>query len=325
MKAAIYRNYGPPEVIHLEDQPRPAPADDEVLVRIRAAAVNPMDYHFIGGTMVMRLMTGLRRPKPTRPGVDLAGEVEAIGRSVTRFRVGDAVFGVARGAFAEYACAKERQLELKPANATFEQAATVPVAGLTALQGLRNKGCIQPGQRVLINGAAGGVGTFAVQIAKAFGAEVTAVCSTKGVELVRSLGADHVIDYTRDDFTRGASKYDLLVDCAGNRSLRECRRVMTPKGTYVAIGARPGGRWVGPLPQVLKLLVSGRFVSQRVVLFVASINPGDLTVMKDLIEAGKVTPVIDRSYELSEVVAAVRHAKEGHALGKVVITVEPGG
>jgi NADPH:quinone reductase-like Zn-dependent oxidoreductase len=169
------------------------------------------------------------------------------------------------------------------------------------------------------------VGTFAVQIAKAFGAEVTAVCSTKGVELVRSLGADHVIDYTRDDFTRGASKYDLLVDCAGNRSLRECRRVMTPKGTYVAIGARPGGRWVGPLPQVLKLLVSGRFVSQRVVLFVASINPGDLTVMKDLIEAGKVTPVIDRRYELSEVVAAVRHAKEGHALGKVVITVEPGG
>jgi NADPH:quinone reductase-like Zn-dependent oxidoreductase len=325
MKAAIYRNYGPPEVIHLEDQPRPAPADDEVLVRIRAAAVNPMDYHFIGGTMVMRLMTGLRKPKPTRPGVDLAGEVDAIGRSVTRFRVGDAVFGVARGAFAEYACAKERQLELKPANATFEQAATVPVAGLTALQGLRNKGCIQPGQRVLINGAAGGVGTFAVQIAKAFGAEVTAVCSTKGVELVRSLGADHVIDYTRDDFTRGASKYDLLVDCAGNRSLRECRRVMTPKGTYVAIGARPGGRWVGPLPQVLKLLVSGRFVSQRVVLFVASINPGDLTVMKDLIEAGKVTPVIDRRYELSEVVAAVRHAKEGHALGKVVITVEPGG
>jgi NADPH:quinone reductase-like Zn-dependent oxidoreductase len=324
MKAAVYRNYGPPEVIHLEDQPRPAPADDEVLIRIRAAAVNPMDYHFIGGTMLLRLMTGLRRPKQTRPGADLAGHIEAIGRNVTRFRVGDAVFGVARGAFAEYACAKERQLALKPANATFEQAAAVPVAGLTALQSLRDRGCVQPGQKVLINGAAGGVGTFAVQIAKAFGAEVTAVCSTRGLEFVRSLGADHVIDYTRDDFTRSAAKYDLLVDCAGNRSLRECRRVMTPKGTYVGIGARPGGRWVGPLPQVLKLLVSGRFVSQRVVLFVASINPGDLTVMKDLIEAGKVTPVIDRSYELSEVVAAVRHAKEGHALGKVVITVEPG-
>ena len=324
MKAAVYRMYGQPEVIQLEDHPAPTPGDDEVLVKIRAAAVNPMDYHFIGGTMIVRLMTGLRRPKQTRPGVDLAGEVEAIGRNVTRFRVGDAVFGVARGSFAQCACAKERQLALKPANATFEQAAAVPVAGLTALQSLRDKGCVQPGQRVLINGAAGGVGTFAVQIAKAFGAEVTAVCSTKGVELVRSLGADHVIDYTRDDFTRGDAKYDLLVDCAGTRSLRECRRVMTPKGTYVGIGARPGGRWVGPLPQVLKLLVSGRFVSQRVVLFVASINPGDLTVMKDLIEAGKVTPVIDRSYELSEVVAAVRHAKEGHALGKVVITVEPG-
>jgi NADPH:quinone reductase-like Zn-dependent oxidoreductase len=324
MKAAVYREYGQPEVIQLEDHPTPTPGDDEVLVRIRAASVNPMDYHFIGGTMIMRLMTGLRRPKPTRPGVDLAGEVEAIGRSVTRFRVGDAVFGVARGAFAEYACAKERQLALKPANATFEHAAAVPVAGLTALQALRDKGGIQAGQKVLINGAAGGVGTFAVQIAKAFGAEVTAVCSTKGVELVRSLGADHVIDYSRDDFTRSDAKYDLLADCAGNRSLWECRRVMTPKGTIVAIGARPGGRWVGPLPQVLKVLVSGRFVSQRVVLFVASINPGDLTVMKDLIEAGRVTPVIDRSYELSEVVAAVRHAKEGHALGKVVITVEPG-
>jgi NADPH:quinone reductase-like Zn-dependent oxidoreductase len=324
MKAAVYRNYGPPEVIHLEDQPRPAPADDEVLIRIRAAAVNPMDYHFIGGTMLLRLMTGLRRPKQTRPGADLAGHIEAIGRSVTRFRVGDEVFGVARGSFAEYACAKERQLALKPANATFEQAAAVPVAGLTALQSLRDKGCAQQGQRVLINGAAGGVGSFAVQIAKAFGAEVTAVCSTKGVDLVRSLGADHVIDYTRDDFTRSAAKCDVLVDCAGSRSLWDYRRVMTPKGTIVCIGARPGGRWLGPGPQLLKTFVSGRFVSQRVVLFVASINPGDLTVMKDLIEAGKVTPVIDRSYELSEVVAAVRHAKEGHALGKVVITVEPG-
>ena len=324
MKVAIYRAYGPPEVVHLEDAPRPEPADDEVLVRIRAASVNPMDYHFIGGIMLLRLMTGLRRPKPTRPGADLAGVVEAIGRNVTRFQVGDVVFGVARGALAEYACAKEHQLAPKPSNATFEQAAAVPVAGLTALQSLRNKGGIQRGQRVLINGAAGGVGTFAVQIARAFGAEVTGVCSTRGVELVRSLGADHVIDYSRDDFTRSASRYDLLVDCAGSRSVWECRRVMTPKGTIVAIGARPGGRWLGPLPQMLRVFASGKFATQRVVIFVASINPDDLIALKDLIEAGKVTPAIDRSYELSEVAAAVRHAKEGHPLGKVVVTMAAG-
>jgi NADPH:quinone reductase-like Zn-dependent oxidoreductase len=237
--------------------------------------------------------------------------------------VGDAVFGVARGAFAEVACAKESQLALKPTNATFEQAAAVPVAALTALQGLRNRGCIQPGQRVLITGASGGVGTFAVQIAKVLGAEVTAVCSGRSVELVRSLGAAHVIDYSRDDFTASAAKYDLILDCAGNRSLWACRRVMTPKGTFVGIGARPGGRWFGPLPHVLSVFVSGRFVSQSVILFVASINAGDLTVMRDLIEAHKVTPVIDRRFALSEVASAVRYLKEGHARGKVVITVQP--
>jgi NADPH:quinone reductase-like Zn-dependent oxidoreductase len=323
VRAAIYRDYGPPEVLHLEDEPRPTPADDEVRIRIRAAAVNPMDYHLMGGTMVLRLMTGLRRPKPTRPGVDLSGEVDAIGRNITRFQVGDAVFGVARGAFAEYACPKEDQLALKPANATFEQAAAVPVAGLTALQALRNRGRIQSGQRVLINGSAGGVGTFAVQIAKAFGAEVTGVCSTRSVELVRSLGAHHVIDYSRDDFTRSESKYDLLLDCVGNRSLWACRRVMTPKGMFVGIGARPGGRWFGPLPRVMSVFVSGMLVTQRVILFVASVNAGDLIVMKGLIEAGKVTPVIDRGYTLSEVAVAVRHLKEGHARGKVVITLEP--
>lgn len=278
----------------------------------------------MSGTMVLRLMTGLRRPKPTHPGVDLSGEVEAIGPNVTRFQVGDAVFGVARGAFAEYACARERQLALKPANATFEEAAAVPVAGSTALQALRDRGGIQPGQKVLINGAAGGVGTFAVQIAKAFGAEVTGVCSSRSEELVRSLGANLVIDYSREDFSRTAAKYDLILDCAGNHSVWECRRVMTPKGTLVAIGARPGGRWLGPLPQVLKVFVSGRFVSQQVIIFVASVNASDLTVMKDLIEANKVTPAIDTSYPLSEVGAAVRHLKDGHARGKVVITVEPG-
>jgi NADPH:quinone reductase-like Zn-dependent oxidoreductase len=324
MKAAVYRTYGQPEVIQLEDHPTPAPGDDEVLIRTRAVAINPMDYHLMGGTMVLRLMTGLHRPKPTRSGADVAGEVEAIGRNVTRFQVGDAVFGVARGAFAEYACAKESHLALKPANATFEQAAAVPVAGLTALQGLRNKGCIQPGQRILITGAAGGVGTFAVQLAKAFGAEVTGVCSTRSVDLVRSLGADHVIDYSRDDFTRSATKYDLLLDCAGNRSLWACRRVMTSNGTFVGVGARPGGRWLGPLPHVLNVFVSGRLVSQRVILFVASVNVSDLIVMTELIEAAKVTPVIDRSYTLSEVAAAVRHLRDGHARGKVVIAVQPG-
>ena len=324
MRSAVYRCYGPPEVIRLEDGPGPTPADDEVLIRIRAAAANPMDYHLMGGTIAMRLMTGLRSPKQTRPGTDLSGEVEAVGRSVTRFKVGDAVFGVARGTFAEYACAKEDKLALKPANATFEQAAAVPVAGLTALQGLLNRGRLQPGQRVVVNGAAGGVGTFAVQVAKALGANVTGVCSTGSADLVRSLGADHVIDYSRDDFTRNARRYDLILDCAGSRSLWACRRAMTPKATFVAIGARPGGPWLGPLPHVIATLVSGRFVSQRVIVFVASINAGDLNAMKELIEAGKVTPVIDGRYGLPEVAAALRHLKEGHARGKVVITVRPG-
>jgi NADPH:quinone reductase-like Zn-dependent oxidoreductase len=322
MKAIVYRDYGSPDVLHCEDVEKPSPGDHEVLVRIRAAAANPMDCHLMSGIYIMRIMTGLRRPKPTRPGADLAGEVEAVGRNVTRLRPGDPVFGAARGAFAEYACAHENRLALKPANVTFEQAAAVPVAGLTALQGLRDKARIQPGQRVLINGAAGGVGTFAVQIAKSFGAEVTGVCSTRNVELVRSLGADHVIDYTRDDFTRSAERYDLMFDCVGNRSLSVCRRVLTPRGTFVAVGARPGGHWVGPLPRLLEVLVSSWFVSQKVVFFLASIGTDDLLVMKELIEAKKVSPVIDRRYTLAEVSEAIRYLKEGHARGKVVITLE---
>jgi NADPH:quinone reductase-like Zn-dependent oxidoreductase len=322
MKAIVYHNYGSPDVLHCEEIEKPTPGDDEVLIRIRAAAANPMDYHFMSGAYVMRPMTGLRKPKPTCPGADLAGEVEAVGSSVTRFQRGDAVFGTSRGAFAEYVCAREDRLALKPTNLTFEQAAAIPVAGVTALQGLRDKGRVQPGQKVLINGAAGGVGTFAVQIAKWFGAHVTGVCSTRNVDLVRSIGADHVIDYTRDDFTRSAERYDLIFDCVGNRPLSACRRVMTPKGTFVAAGVRPGGRWIGPLPYLLKVLVSSWFVSQNVVFFVASIKTDDLIVLKELIEANKVTPVIDRRYTLSEAPEAIRYLKEGHARGKVVITVE---
>jgi len=320
MKAIVYRSYGAPDVLQCENVEKPTPGDDELLVRVHAAAINPLDYHMLGGLYIARIFRGLRKPKPTYPGVDLAGEVEAVGKSVTRFQPGDAVFGVARSAFAEYACASETRLALKPANVTFEQAAAIPVAGVTALQGLRDKGGIQSGQNVLINGAAGGVGTFAVQIAKSFGADVTGACSTGSMDLVRSIGADHVIDYTRD-VTTGAQRYDLILDCAGGRSLSAWRRIMTAKGTFVAIGARPGGRWFGPLPYVLKLLVTSRFVSQKVVFFVARVTAEDLTALKELVEANKITPVIDRQYSLSEISGAVQHLKTGHPRGKVVIHV----
>jgi len=323
MKAIVYHDYGSPDVLRCEDVAKPTPGDDEVLIRIRAAAANPMDYGLMSGVYLMRLMTGLRKPKLTRPGADLAGEVEAVGKNVTRFQPGDPVFGGARGAFAEYVCAREDRLASKPANLTFEQAAAIPVAGLTALQGLRDKGRLQPGQKVLVNGAAGGVGTFAVQVGKWLGAQVTGVCSTRNVDLVRSIGADHVIDYTRDDFTRSGERYDLIFDCMGNRPLSDWRHVMTPRGTFVAVGGRPGGRWVGPLPYLLKLLVSSRFVSQKVVLFMASLRSDDLIILKELIEAKEVTPVIDRRYKLIEAADAIRYLKAGHARGKVVIAVEP--
>jgi NADPH:quinone reductase-like Zn-dependent oxidoreductase len=320
-KAVVYREYGSADVLRCEDVEKPSPGDDEVLIRIRAAAANPLDYHLMGGAFLMRPMTGLRQPKTTRPGVDFAGEVEAVGRNVARFRQGDAVFGALRGAFAEYGCALQTRVALKPANVTFEQAAAIPVAGLTALQGLRDRGRIQPGQNVLINGAAGGVGTFAMQIAKSFGARVTGVCSTRNLDLVRSLGADHVIDYARDDFTRSAQRYDLIFDCVGNHRFSACRRVMTPKGTFVAIGVRPGGRWLGPLPYLLKVFASAPFVSQRVVFFIAAVTTDDLAALSELIEANKLTPIIDRRYPLCETPEAIRYLKEGHARGKVVITV----
>jgi NADPH:quinone reductase-like Zn-dependent oxidoreductase len=323
MKAIVYREYGSPDVLKLEDVEKPTPADNEVLVRVRAAALNPLDWHFMRGTPYFgRVTMGLLRPKVTRLGVDVAGQVEAVGRNVTQFKPGDEVFGGRTGAFGEYVCIREdRALVLKPANLTFEQAAAVPVAAITALQGLRDKGHLQPGQKVLINGASGGVGTFAVQIAKSSGAEVTGVCSTKNVDMVRSIGADRVIDYTREDFTKGAQRYDVILDCVGNHSLLDLRRVLNPRGIYVMVGG-PAGRWIDPLPRGLEALVLSRFVSQDMAMFLAELNKKDLTILRDLLQAGKLTPVIDRRYGLSEVPAAIRYLEQGHARGKVVITLE---
>jgi NADPH:quinone reductase-like Zn-dependent oxidoreductase len=323
MKAIRFRRYGSPDVLEYTDVETPAPGDDEVLIRVRAASVNPIDWHYVRGTpFLVRLMAGLRQPKDPRLGTDLAGVVEATGRNVTQFRPGDEVYGAAKGAYAEYACAREDKVAPKPANVSFEQAAAVPVAGLTGLQALRDKGRVQAGQSVLINGAAGGVGTFAVQIAKTFGAEVTAVCSTKNVELVRSLGAAHVIDYTREDFTASGRRFDVIVDCIGNHSLTACRRVMPRRGSYVVVGG-PDTGWMAPLPFILKVMLLSPFVSQRMAPVVASLSRADLMALKELIESGKVTPAIDRSYPLHETAEAIRYVETKHARGKVVITVAP--
>ncbi len=321
MKAAVYRAYGSPEQVRAEELPRPVPSDDQVLVRVRAASANAMDSHFMSGFWLMRPMTGIIRPKQTIPGVDLAGEVEAVGRNVSRFKPGDSVFGVARGTFAEYACAPHDRLALKPAHLTFEQAATIPVAGVTALQVFRDKAALQPGQKVLITGASGGVGSFAVQMAKALGAEVTAVCHTRSMELVRTLGADRIIDYSREDFSRGAYRYDVVLDIAGSRPLSAYRRVMMPKGIFLPIGIRPGGSLVGPLFHLLSLVLSKPFVSQRVTFVMGRINPEDLAAITHMIETKQVTPVIDRIYPLSEAAAALRHLKEGHPQGKIVVRI----
>jgi NADPH:quinone reductase-like Zn-dependent oxidoreductase len=322
MKAIINHKYGSPENLKLQEIEKPVINDDSVLVRVRAASVNPLDWHFVRGLpYFVRLMAGLRRPKQTVPGVDVAGIVEAVGKDVTQFQPGDEVFGGRDGSFADYVGGRERNFVPKPVNLTFEQAATIPIAGCTALQGLRDKGQLQPGQRVLVNGAAGGVGTFAVQIAKAFGAQVTGVCSARNVEMVRSIGADQVIDYTREDFTETGQPYDLILDCVGNHALRHLRRALTAKGTLVVVGSEKGGNLLGPLAGLLGALVMSRFVSQRLVPFIAKIEKGDLVTLKDLIEAGKVTPVIDRTYPLSEVPEAIRYLEAGHARGKVVITV----
>jgi len=326
MKAIVYCEYGVPN-LKFQEIEKPTPADDQVLVKVRAASVNPLDWHFIEGTpYVMRAMgVGLRKPKDTRLGVDFAGTVEGVGEKVTKFKPGDDVFGGRDGAFAEYVCVREaRAVALKPANITFEQAASVPIAGVTALQGLRDKGKVQPGQRVLINGASGGVGTFAVQIAKSMGADVTGVCSTRNVDMVRSLGADHVIDYTKEDFIKSAQRYDVMYDTVGNRSLLECRRVLTPKGKAVMIGGGgPGDQGlIGPLVGPIKLLMLSPFVSQEMGTFLAELNQKDLTALADLMQSGKVTPVIDKRYKLSELPQAIEYLEQGHARGKVIIAVE---
>jgi len=333
MKAAVYNRYGPPDVIQITDVEKPAPKDNEVLIKVRAASVNPLDCGIPKGGA--RIVTGLGKPRIPRLGVDVAGQVEMVGRNLTQFKPGDEVFGVCirdpqssavkvwvpQGAFAEYACAPESALVLKPENMTFEQAAAVPLAGLTALQGLRDKGHIQPGQRVLVNGAAGGVGTFAVQIAKSFGAEVTGVCSTRNVDMVRSIGADQVIDYTQEDFTKSGQRYDLLFDCVGNHSLSACRRILRPKGICVMVGDLSGRGMIGILARLMTALMLTRVVSQKLVTFLATPNKKDLSIMHELMKGGMVTPVIDRHYRLSEVPEAIRYLEQRHARGKVIVTM----
>jgi len=318
MKAIVYHNYGPPDVLQCEEIEKPTPGDNEVLIKVRAASVNPFDRHYRGRPYLIRIKTGLSKPKDTRLGRDVAGQVEAVGSNVTQFKSGDEVFGTCSGALAEYACASESALVIKPDNVTWEQAASVSIAGLTALQGLRDKGKLQPGQQVLINGAAGGVGTFAVQIAKSFGAEVTGVCSTGNIDLVRSIGADATIDYTRENFTKGTQRYDLILDCIGNHSLAACRRVLNPNGKFVIVGA---SKVRTSLSHALEGLVLSWFVSQNFVMLIARLRQDDLAILGDLIQTGKVTPVIDKFYTLSEVPEAIRHLERGHARGKVVITV----
>jgi NADPH:quinone reductase-like Zn-dependent oxidoreductase len=324
MKAIRFCEYGSPDVLKFEDVEKPVPNDDQVLIKVRAASLNFIDPGVMRGPWPLRLMSGLRKPEKTGLGNDVAGTVEAVGKNVTLFKAGDEVFGVARPTLAEYACARERGLVIKPANVTFEQAGSVAWAGFTALQGLR-QGNIQPGQKVLINGATGGVGTFAVQIAKFFGAEVTAVCSTRNVDLVRSIGADHVIDYTKEDFTKGDQRYDVIFDNVNNHSFSDRRRVLTPNGICILAGIGGAGLHEGQLIRiagVLKADLLSRFVRQKFVRYGTTTNKEDLTLLGNLMKTGKVTPVIDRTYKLSETAEAMRYFEEGHARGKVVITVE---
>jgi NADPH:quinone reductase-like Zn-dependent oxidoreductase len=326
MKAIVYCDYGTADVLRLEDVETPVPGDDELLVRVHAAGVNPLDWHYMRGTpYVMRLGSGLRKPKDTRVGVDYAGTVEAVGRNVTRFKPGDEVFGGRSGALAQYVVVRQdRAVALKPANVSVEQAGVVGIAGTTALQGLRDAGALQPGQKVLINGASGGVGTFAVQIAKSMGAEVTGVSSTRNLELVRSLGADHVVDYTKQDYTAGAERYDVILDNVGNRPLSENRRVLKPDGRYVLIGGGgpDDGHWIGPFVKPLQALVLSPFVSQHMGMFLANLSGEDLQRLGELMQSGAVAPVIDRRYPLEQASEAIRYLEAGRARGKVVVTVE---
>ena len=326
MKAIVYCEYGSPEVLKFEDVEKPVPNDDQVLFKVRAASLNFIDPGLMRGPWPLRLMSGLRKPEKTMLGNDLAGQVEAVGKNVTLFKVGDEVFGVGRPTLAQYACTRERGLVIKPANVTFEQAGCVAWAGFTALQGLR-QGKIRPGQKVLINGATGGVGTFAVQIAKSFGADVTAVCSTGKVDLVRSIGADHVIDYTKEDFTKGDQRYDVIFDNVNNHSFSDRRRVLAPNGICIIAGIGGAGlhpeAW-GRIAGIFKAGLLARFVPQKFVRYGTKLDKEDLKLLSDLMQTGKMTPVIDRTYKLSETAEAMRYFEEGHARGKVVIAVEQG-
>jgi len=325
MKAILQHAYGSADVLELREIDKPESNDGEVLLRIHAAGVDPGVWHLMTGRpyLVRAMGFGLRAPKVRVRGRDVAGVVESIGGNVTRFKAGDEVFGTAEGSFAEYVCAREDRLAPKPANLSFEQVAAVPISGLTALQGLRDAGKIEPGQKVLVIGAAGGVGSFAVQIAQAYGAEVTGVCSTNKMDLVRSIGASHVIDYTREDFADGPRRYDVILDTAGNRSLTHLRRALTPKGTLVIVGGEGGGgRWLGGFDrQIFRAPLLSIFVGQTMRPLVSTESLNDLLALKELIEAGKVTPVIDRTYPLSQAPEAIRYVAEGHARGKVVINL----
>jgi NADPH:quinone reductase-like Zn-dependent oxidoreductase len=325
IKAILHCEYGGPEVLKVEDVEKPVPNDNQLLVRVRAASVNPLDLT-IRGLWLLRPMSGMRKPKDTRLGVDYAGTVEAAGKNVTQFKTGDEVFGGKTGALADYICVlADRAVVLKPANMTFEQAAAVPVAAITALQGLRDKGKIQAGHKVLINGASGGVGTFAVQIAKSFGTEVTGICSTRNLDLVRSIGADHVIDYTKEDFTKSEQRYDLIYDLIGNHSFSERRRILNPNGICVMAGIGGAGWHEGFASRLLGELngyLRSRFTSQKFIAYIAQFNKADMSILADLMQSGKVMPVIDRTYKLSETSQALRYLEQGHARGKVVISVE---
>jgi NADPH:quinone reductase-like Zn-dependent oxidoreductase len=328
MKAIVYRQYGSPDVLTYEDIPRPVPGDNQILIKVCAASINPLDWKVMkGGPFIIRLLLRLGGQNVKRPGVDVAGEVEAAGANVTQFQRGDKVFGTCVGSFAEYAVSKsvtgmKSELVLKPDSVTFEQAASAPVAALTALQALRDKGRIRAGQTVLINGAAGGVGTFAVQIAKSFGANVTGVCSTRNVEMVRSIGADRTIDYTRQDFTTGRDRYDIVFDCVGNRSLSQCRRALNPKGILVMVGVPGEAPLLRFLARLLGAFVWSPFTSRKMLFFIASIKERDLIAVGDLIAAGKVAPVIDRCYPLNRAREAFEYMEQGHARGKVIIKPE---
>jgi NADPH:quinone reductase-like Zn-dependent oxidoreductase len=319
MKAIVYTKYGSPDVLHLKEVEKPTPKDDEVLIKIHAASVNAYDWHFLTADIfLIRLMGGgLLKPKNTRLGADIAGRIETVGRNIKQFQPGDEVFGMVKGGFAEYACAPESALVLKPVNTTFDEAAAIPMAAITALQGLRDEGQIQAGQKVLINGASGGVGTFAVQIAKSFGAEVTAVCSTRNLDQARSIGADHVIDYTKEDFTKNGQQYDLVFAANGYHTLSAYKRALTPKGIYIMAG--------GSMAQIFQSMLLGSMMSETGGKTMGGVsakaNQKDLVVLKELVEAGKVIPIIDRRYTLSEAAEALRYIGEGHARGKVVITV----